>query len=1489
MIQKPSSHRQRSRSGTGRRRGRPPGSTNAARAARLAAAATTAVSEPPPKRRRYIPGGAGGGGRFVEIDSVEGASAPEPAASRPKPARRSASVSVAVAASTSVARRVARNPRRRRENIEDSEEFGSAAAVAAAVAQSEGYKPREERGWEEFHPNLDIEATFKVFSAAEVDGTLPSPAATSVSASQETGQLPSIPIKRRVGRPPRDLASTLVGGLISRTPVVLPINNQTPKERLDLKRPSYRRTDRVSLFESKSLGTARYVDNAMANVGFQETDRFERREKTLIKASDSGWDDDHHDHLLPVGANDSSDGSSGGNSISTSEKSLGRVEYDMDEQDDMWLEAVNRERKEHGLGAVTRELFEITITKIEKEWHALEKRIPKPNPKPPQTQRPRSSSAAAVNGELQVATAAGPGEEQDSKCAICDDGDCENTNAIVFCDGCDLAVHQECYGVPFIPEGQWLCRKCQLIGRGIPTCIFCPNTDGAFKQTNASKWAHLLCAMWIPEVSLGNATFMEPVMEVEKVPKTRWKLSCYICKQRMGACIQCSNKNCYQAFHVTCARRARLFLKMKTSQGVLAVLDGGMVLKAFCDRHCPLDYTEDNKVAEATRAAKRFYRKKMKGRMWADNQATAALLAAQHTVSADKDAEASGSPGPTSASDAAPAGSGAAPGPGESNKGIVWKLPSGAPVIPAAVFELVDTALARFAIRKRRDFVAQVCRYWTLKREARRGAALLKRLQLQMETFSSMELTRRNFAAMGPSGRARLQRRIEFAEALVRDLEGLQGLMNDVVQREAIKLEAVAVEEDFVNTCYFPVARELKPVICKAQSLDENVFATGLLRLQERLDSRFYTTTLTFASDFAATIHKGIVSDENSMARPRAEGLELSPTKQNFGDMRARKTLGKCIVKAVQPFLDSALAAEAAVIKKPVAEMQVELEKVLEMAWEEAPVDRVDGKTGQVHNNKTDKEGEDLDMQDAPPVVQTETPDADMEDSAPVAEKPAAQTTPPEAADYVPEAPDAEAASVSDATPTAAPDAEPAANDSSNGPAPASSSASASASASVSAPPQTTTQTPPTPPQSNVNMSFVKQAPSPNVLRDGGSLWYLAGFNVRGLSAMEHQAESVVVEAVQERGVSEELTDIDDDELKGLGRDVEAALSVSTTVMAASTSAPTAFTSAPTASASAPPAGPTLQVPGRQPSRRLAVQKQSSEQTQDIDMPDAPPTTLPTDSTFTSTPSTSTSTPSPSAESPLADATPAAAATLDEDEKRPVIVSQTATPAPEGSSSPNVGDVEDNDATPTAAAAAAAPSPRGLTSPKSPSAGLAAPQITVTKASPSRKSGGLARLSPSPRRASPRNAPAAAAAAAVMHPVGGSLPHHPAPTSGPSTAVSSVPPDSDMDAGSATATGQVQKPAEQVKTRGAVPVKAVPMATRSTRAAAAAALAQAQAQTEAQVQPAAAAAAAAAAAGEPDTGVGTRLSKGGKATAVVKTDKPAEVKKRTRSSTRSRR
>lgn len=53
-------------------------------------------------------------------------------------------------------------------------------------------------------------------------------------------------------------------------------------------------------------------------------------------------------------------------------------------------------------------------------------------------------------------------EEVDEEvCALCENGDSEPPNEIMLCDNCDLAVHQECYNINTIPEGEWLCDDCQ--------------------------------------------------------------------------------------------------------------------------------------------------------------------------------------------------------------------------------------------------------------------------------------------------------------------------------------------------------------------------------------------------------------------------------------------------------------------------------------------------------------------------------------------------------------------------------------------------------------------------------------------------------------------------------------------------------------------------------------------------------------------------------------------------------------------------------------------------------------------------------------------------------------------------------------------------------------------------------------------------------------------------------------------------------------------
>ncbi|RDA90072.1 hypothetical protein CP533_2912 [Ophiocordyceps camponoti-saundersi (nom. inval.)] len=1182
------------RTPTGRRRGRPPGSTNAARAARQAAALANA--EPPPKRRRYVPGGPGGGGHFVEPSTdPSGLSRPGRPITRDRSndgvggggggggpnspsalARRERSTRTRAAASA---------------DMVDVRWGSAAAAMAASVKQAEDYKPREERGWEEFHPNLDIERPFVVFLADEVDGashlTPATPAAQTPGTPLANGSVtPSRQAKpssadntpmpqenadsmpcdgpngtpsRRPRRQARDVVSFYGTRPIDtpKTPKILPIQSQTPKERLDLKLPSYRKTNRIELFESKTFGQARYVDKSMSNVGYQESDHFIRPSATLIKAVDGNAEDE----LDPSPAAKTDD--------HTPQSRLGRVEYDMDEQDDMWLEQYNGHRKQNELETITREVFEITMTKIEKEWHGLEKRIPKPNPKPPQTHRPRSSSDAAVNGETHS------GEEPDSKCAVCDDGDCENTNAIVFCDGCNLAVHQECYGVPFIPEGQWLCRKCQLCGRGVPTCIFCPNTDGAFKQTNSSKWAHLLCAMWIPEVSLGNHTFMEPVMDVEKVPKTRWKLSCYICHQKMGACIQCGNKNCYQAFHVTCARRARLFLKMKTSQGALAVLDGGMVLKAFCDKHCPPDYEQENGVHQATRLAKKFYKRNMRGRIWADNQAMASVIAAQHrnaiTEHPPDESQMTGAKNSAVLGDKRKGG--------QAPKNL-WKLPSGAPIIPQAVFDTVEASIQRFPFRKRKDFLSEACRYWTLKREARRGAALLKRLQLQMETFSSMELTRRSFASMGPGGRARLARRIEFAEGIIRDLAQLKTLADDVVQREQIKVDAVELEQDFVDECYFPVAQLLPPAIEKATSLDKNLFADGLAKLQSRIEQRFYVSALCFAQDLGDVICGGIASPPATEEVPeqRFEAADAAPARNVFSDIRERRKLGKRILKAVQPYLETALRAESEISNKPFDNLQKELEALMDASIEatRAPVG------APVKLEGGEEEDEDTIMVDASEItVKSGTRGGDGEAMDAVE----ADNDENRNGDNI-EVKTSGLGVVNRGGPETM---------RRTGRGAAVAAASGSLNGTSETPPESdgfvpmsrqTATGPPTPPQSNG--SFGKEPGDP--LAEGGILWYLKAMQPVGTSILgEHWAGRDAV-----RMLSEDLTDLDDEELRGLGADVVdvvAAAAALESETAATAAAAAADTAAATASTGLHDSGSKGRASGRVKKRRASARR----------------------------------------------------------------------------------------------------------------------------------------------------------------------------------------------------------------------------------------------------------------------------------------------------------
>ncbi|KAF7289416.1 Bromodomain-containing protein [Mycena chlorophos] len=419
-----------------------------------------------------------------------------------------------------------------------------------------------------------------------------------------------------------------------------------------------------------------------------------------------------------------------------------QVEYDMDEQDQEWLDAVNAERKKEQMDKVSYEVFEVIMDRLEKEWFNLSKLIPKTDLGLP---------------------------SEDSTCAICDDAEGENSNAIVFCDGCNLAVHQDCYGVPYIPEGQWLCRKCTVSPDNTVSCLLCPNEGGAFKQTTQGQWVHLLCAIWVPETRVSNDAFMEPIIGVDSISKQRWKLKCSICPSRGGACIQCGKPNCFVAFHVSCARKDKLLLPMKSAQGGEPAM-----LTAFCERHLPTEHAEAREAAlEAEAEAEE-----------ADYNNAKLAKSARAYAKTYK-------PGP--------------------------------PLVPAVILNRIGQYINKVTIRKKPEFLAMLCRYWSLKREARRGAPLLKRLHLEPWTSSTNT----------KDGEEEKHMKLDQLQHLRKDLEDLRNLTILARRRETRKLKQAEVIHEVISRALFPHLPHLRAAFDKIVAIDRLEYFKHPVRREE--------------------------------------------------------------------------------------------------------------------------------------------------------------------------------------------------------------------------------------------------------------------------------------------------------------------------------------------------------------------------------------------------------------------------------------------------------------------------------------------------------------------------------------------------------------------------------------------------------------------------------------------------------------------------------
>lgn len=232
-------------------------------------------------------------------------------------------------------------------------------------------------------------------------------------------------------------------------------------------------------------------------------------------------------------------------------------------------------------------------------------------------------------------------KHDDIVCQVCNSGDYNEKNLIVYCSMCNVSTHQLCYGIQKVPKEDWLCDLCIRLGPNgkYLRCWMCNCRGGVIKETSTPidsdflkknhTYAEFLRSKPITMDSyikdLKQLTypvqlvydfyketfkFPEDELKNEPVPKNVWvhlscalwtnelkvkdtdiknlnKLApyrfskiCTVCNHLGGHCINCSYDGCNISFHVECGRRIKLFME------IIGVCDPRFIM--YCPSHTPL-------------------------------------------------------------------------------------------------------------------------------------------------------------------------------------------------------------------------------------------------------------------------------------------------------------------------------------------------------------------------------------------------------------------------------------------------------------------------------------------------------------------------------------------------------------------------------------------------------------------------------------------------------------------------------------------------------------------------------------------------------------------------------------------------------------------------------------------------------------------------------------------------------------------------------------
>ncbi|KAG5725072.1 Lid2 complex component snt2 [Termitomyces sp. T112] len=144
---------------------------------------------------------------------------------------------------------------------------------------------------------------------------------------------------------------------------------------------------------------------------------------------------------------------------------------------------------------------------------------------------------------------------------------------VLKCKNCQLRIHAGSCGEIADPAQleHWTCELCRnqetLEASVISDCLLCPRATAqerkhapyppsdsflrACKPTEGQGWAHVLCAVFTPELAFTDASKLRLVEGLSTIARHRWVTRCSICTRPGGSVVRCND--CPKEYHASCA------------------------------------------------------------------------------------------------------------------------------------------------------------------------------------------------------------------------------------------------------------------------------------------------------------------------------------------------------------------------------------------------------------------------------------------------------------------------------------------------------------------------------------------------------------------------------------------------------------------------------------------------------------------------------------------------------------------------------------------------------------------------------------------------------------------------------------------------------------------------------------------------------------------------------------------------------------------------